>query len=29
MLEQIDTQDSAVILDIDTPASLPVHPPGH
>ena len=28
-LELIDTQDSAVILDIDTPASLPVHPPGH
>ena len=28
-LELIDTQDSTVILDIDTPASLPVHPPGH
>lgn len=28
-LELIDTQDSGVILDFDTPASLPVHPPGH
>ena len=27
-LELIDTQDSGVVLDIDTPASLPVYPPG-
>lgn len=26
-LELIDTQDSGVVLDIDTPASLPVYPP--
>ena len=26
-LELIDTQDRGVILDIDTPASLPAHPP--
>ena len=28
-LELIDTQDSGVIFDIDTPVSLPVHPPDH
>ena len=28
-LELIDTQDNGVILDINTPASLPVPPPAH
>jgi len=28
-LELIDTPDSGVIRDIDTPGSLSVHPPGH
>ena len=28
-LQLIDTQDRGVIIDIDTPASLSAHPPGH